>query len=642
MPKKIDPQLWETYFKHRDSMSSNEAARRSGINKTTAWRLENIPNYNSSGRAALEAWRARNPGSITDKQRLNTQAKRALNDFAYFRLRYFGRKSTPWQVYAANLVREAHEEAVATMERKFIVINCPPGSGKSTTFTHDLPLWLLCRDRATRVLIGSATENLAGTYTEQIMTTLERQSPPPLADHQRRRGAVEAQACLVEDFGRFKPENGRNWRSKSFRISQPGDVEATTKESSVTAFGRDSSYLGQRPDIALWDDLVTEETTGTQDARDKTLRKWQAEAENRVEPGGVLILIGQRIRADDLYRYCIDLEDDDDEETAEPRRKYTHILFKAHYDEHCKGDHGKDARPYDPADPDNSGCLLDPVGISWKFLRQIQRADAQYGTSTYRIVYQQEDGDPARALVKQIWVDGGEDRETGERYVGCWDDTRVAGVVPPLEGEVTSVLSVDSSPSKFWGIGWWLIHPVSKRRILVDLHRGKMRTPDALAFNPDSGMFTGLFEEWWRSSVEQGRPITRLIFEANDSEVFFLDGLELTRWRQARGVLVTRHKTNRNKWDPNYGLESLAPVYMHGQVRLPGDVPSGSRALAQQLVREATNWPQGTSDLLMEQWFVEANMANLAVEHNPLPAQRRPSWVGHLPDGRNLRLVGAR
>lgn len=643
MPKKISYDTWAKYFALRDSMDSGTAALRAGISRQSAWRLENIPGYGSpEARAAYAEFKERNPASVIDNGRLNVQAKRCLDDFAAFRLRYFGRKSTPWQVRTAEIIRDAYEQAQASMERKFIVLNCPPGAGKSTLVSHDIPIWLLCRDRALRILIGSATENLAGGYTEWIMTDLERSEPPPLSPRQKKFGALDAAGCLVDDYGRFKPDNGRNWRAKAFRVAQTGDVEAAGKEMSVTAFGRDSSYLGQRVDIALWDDLVNQETMGTQDAREKTLRKWQTEAEQRVEPGGVLFLIGQRLFADDLYNYCINLEDgDEDDEDAETTgRKYTHIVFKAHYDEHCRGDHGHGAKPYDPASPETSGCLLEPLRLGWKHLRGQIRADEQQGTSTYLISFQQEDGDPARALVKPLWVDGGEDPTTGERFIGCWDHDRIAGQVPKLDGQTVSVLSVDSSPTKFWAISWWIIHPSTKRRFLIDLHRAKMRTPDALSFNPDTGVFTGLFENWWTSAANQGHPISRLIFEANDSEVFFLDGLELTRWRQQRSVLVTRHKTNTNKWDPNYGIGSLGPVYMHGQVRLPGDIGSGSRARVNQLVREATNWPQtSTTDCLMSQWFVEANMLNIALEHKPIPAQPRPSWVRGLPE---LRLVANR
>ena len=47
----------------------------------------------------------------------------ALEDFAFFRRRYFGRKSTPWQERAAYELLRISE----TEDREFVVMNEPPG-----------------------------------------------------------------------------------------------------------------------------------------------------------------------------------------------------------------------------------------------------------------------------------------------------------------------------------------------------------------------------------------------------------------------------------------------------------------------------------------------------------------------------------
>jgi len=555
---------------------------------------------------------------------LSYEAERALTDFAYFRLRYFGRKSTPWQVYAANLVMGALAEAQVTMERKFFVINVPPSSGKSTLFTHDLVCWLVCRDRSVRVLIGSANETLATAYTEQVLTTFERSIPAPLEAAQARRGAVQALAALAEDYGVFKSDNGRNWRGRAFKVLQPDDQATTSKEATVAAFGRDSGYLGQRPDVSIWDDLVTEETSGSSMARERTLRKWQREAEQRVEPGGVLVLQGQRLFADDLYRYAIDLPaEDDDVDGKEDAKKYVHIVFKAHYEEHCKGDHEYTAMPYDPAKPEDSGCLLDPVGLSWKFLRQIMRDDEVSGTSTYNIVFQQGDGTSGTTLVDELWINGGEDPLTGEQFFGCWDTDRNAGEVPELEGAAFSVLSVDSSPTQFWANGWWVYEPATERRYLIDLRRAKMKVSDAIAYDKDTRTYSGLFEDWWQTSVEQKHPIKWLIFEAVAAERYFLDSNDLKDWANLRGVQVIRHDTHKNKQDPKYGVQSLGPLYRQGKIRLPGHIVSGSRVRIMPLVREVTRYPDSnTEDAIMMQWFLEMNLGNLvAAQQGPIRRQ---------------------
>jgi hypothetical protein len=644
--RQIPESEWAVYFKYRDSMSRKDACQRAGINKTTAWRAETQPDYNFLGRKHLEEWRKRNPGSITLQDGLSTQAKRALNDFAYFRLRYFGRKSTPWQVHAANQVLAALETAQETLDPQYIVINVSPGAGKSQLFGHDIPAWLICRDRSVTIFIGSASVDRAADQTEELLTTFERQAVPEVNRKQRLRGAVKPESFLVQDFGRFKPDNGRNWKINAFKVSQENNTASVGKEATVAAVGKDSNYLGLRPDIVVWDDLVNEETSGTAESRERTKRKYQREAEPRVELGGVMILQGQRQFPEDLYHDCINARGGD--ENDPDSRKYKHIVYKAHYEEHCRGDHGKDAQPYDPADPENSGCLLDPVGVSWHRLTEVRLADERDGTQNYRIVYQQEDGDPSMALVNPLWIEGGEDKKTGERFPGCWETgsttwSGVCGLVPKVQGEATSILSVDSSPSKFWACGWWLHHPQSERRFLVDLERRKMKVTDAVAYNKDTGVWSGLFEDWWWSAKRQGRPITWLIFEAVAAEKYFLDSPDLLDWARLRGVHVIKHDTHRNKTNPEYGMQILGPVYRLGRVRLPGDVASGSKGKVMQLVREVTRWPEAsTEDCAMMQWFVEHNLAKLAPKRVDIPAQRRPSWLSSLPDGRGLQLVASR
>lgn len=641
MPKLIDGKTWQHYFELRNTMGYREAALAAGINPSSAHRLENIPSYNSSGRPYLEAWRKSNPGPVRESGRLSRQAQRALDDFAYFRLRYFGRKSTPWQIHAADQVVEALKRAQETLDPQFVVINVAPGSGKSQMFGHDLVAWLICRDRSITVFIGSAAQDRAKDQTKELLTTFERTEPTRPNRKQKFRGAVDAEACLLADFGRFKPDNGRNWAEGAFTVAQENGESAVGKEATAAAVGRDTNYLGLRPDIVIWDDLVNEETSGTPESREKTKRKYQREAEPRVELGGVMILQGQRQFPDDLYRTCIDaLAGDEDDPTA---KKYTHIVYKAHYDEVCKGLHGKNDPAYDPAHPDAGGCLIDPRGVSWHRLQETKASDAREGKQDYRIVYQQENGDPTMALVNPLWIEGGEDPKTGERFIGCWDKDRPAGTAPKYGPDCISVVTIDSSPTKFWALQWWLVHPATGRRALVDMHRSRMKTYDVLSLNLDSGMFSGILEDWYWSSQRQGYPIQRLIFEANDSEVFFLDGVEIRAWQQQRRVLVTRHKTNTNKSDPNYGVQSVGPIYRHGLVRLPGDVASGSRAKLLPLITEVTNWPQAsTTDCLMAQWFLEFNMPNIARANNPLPNQPRPGVVKTLPRRPALTLASRR
>ena len=95
-------------------------ANRPGMEKKLDARSERIARFNDTL-----------PPPLFDKE-LSKEARRALDDFAYWRLRYLGRRSTPWQEIAAQQVIDW----VYSDQTELVVINCPPGSGKSTLFTR--------------------------------------------------------------------------------------------------------------------------------------------------------------------------------------------------------------------------------------------------------------------------------------------------------------------------------------------------------------------------------------------------------------------------------------------------------------------------------------------------------------------------
>ena len=88
------------------------------------------------------------------------EAKAAYDDITIFAKRYFGIILQPWQI-------EATERIMSLMDTEFeeyVVINAPPGSGKSTFFAKVLPAWSTVRNRALRGMIGSSTQRLAEWY----------------------------------------------------------------------------------------------------------------------------------------------------------------------------------------------------------------------------------------------------------------------------------------------------------------------------------------------------------------------------------------------------------------------------------------------------------------------------------------------
>lgn len=629
----VDSQRWMTYMLARkEGLSITAAADKANISRSVAMRANRGQMQTWQYRKAMEVFKQMHPKDVVPLEKLESPAARALSDFGYFRRRYLGRVTVPWVQHSARLVAEL----LATPHKEFIVVNQPPGVGKTTFWTVDLPLWLICRNRAVRIMIGSAAQDTAALNVQQIRRELEREQPYEAPDDMKRKGlAVDAEATLIGDFGNFRPPKGEAWTTTRLVVVQVDSLSKSNKEPTVSAFGMDSRFLGNRVDLAVWDDVVDQKSVSTPEKRESVSKWFGQYAETRIEPGGLLVLQGQRLHAEDLYHDRIGVQvgdyGSDDDPFAEPvgiRRKYRHVLFKAHYDEYCKGDHSpRTARPYDPDNP-GRGCLLDPRRLLFRNLMEVKDEDRRLFTVTY----QQEDADPASVLVPLEWVSGGVDPETKEEYLGCWDRDRVMGTMPRhLSPPWLSMVTADPSPSKFWSIQWWVFHPATEQRFLIDHARKTMGANDFLDLISGTSEYTGLLEDWWKHSKKIGAPISHVIVERNAAQRFLLQYDFVKNWQRTRAVRIVAHDTYSNKSDPQFGVQATLPQqYRFGRVRLPaGDTLSKGRSMA--LVNEVTRYPEvSTTDCVMAQWFAEFNFPRIrrGMERPDEPPKRSvPSWL---------------
>ena len=570
---------------------------------------------------------------VIPASRLSPRAKKALDDFDYFRRVYLGRVPSPWQVEAAYKIVQYLESP----EKEHLVLNCPPGAGKSTLF-HDVAVWMIVRNRGIRVLIGSNTEKLAKQYSRRIRETLERAYPlKPDPELVKKGMALNAEGCLATDYGRFKPTaSGSMWRAEEFIVEQLDIGGLDNKEPTVAAYGIDSEFIGHRADLCLYDDVATTENAKDSASRDKLIERWDSMAEARVDPGGLLVVIGQRLGSGDLYAHCLSkyTYDDLDEEydgsdttdvskrvEREPTKhqKYHHIVYKAYYEELDTGpaSRRKDA----PAWPE--GPLLDPFRLSWKDLSYIRHSNP----NKFRVVYQQEDIDLEESLIDRVHAVGGVGRD-GVEYPGCIDRGRRPGTIPQyLTPPIISVASVDPSAQNFWGVEWWLFQPETNLRYLIDLERPKMTAEELLGFDVASGKYSGIMEEWQIRSRELGHPITHWIIEINAAQRYLLAHDFVRRWQALHQVNVIPHTTSRNKLDETLGVEALLPpLWRSGSIRLPTMVENWkTMALVDEMCTWTKDKKRGT-DLVMAHWFAELHIPQLRPLKAP-PRQWRPSWL---------------
>lgn len=503
-------------------------------------------------------------------------------------------------------------------EKTYVDINVFPGSGKSTLFTHDIPVWLVCgggfedpkRGRALRALIGHESKRIAEHYVLRIRRLLEMTRP--FYDKEQ---ALQAELVLTEAFGRFRPlvSEGEEsiWAKNEFLVAQLGDVDLYEKEPTFQAASRQAGFLGERVDFYVWDDLATYKNSRNPDVAEETDHWFEDEAETRLEPGGLGLLVGQRLGPLDLHAKRLSKMWIDPEGVAHP--KYRHVVFPAHNDRTCDGDH----RQWDLAE---EGCLLDEYRLPWKELQKIVHEP------NFRTVYQQEDSDPEAVLVLPVWLDGGQD-PYGYDAPGCWDRERGFFEVPDTGAPPERLISyavVDPSASNWWAVEWWCLqpgdspHPRDWFRYLIYGRRAKLQAGGPggfLDWDNESQDHVGLMHDLQIRSHQIGIPIRVWILEANAAHRHLFQYDHFRRWkRRFPFVNVIAHQTQRNKNDPELGVEgTLRMAYRNGLKRLPRKPGTETLNYTKAKVGELTRYPNSeTDDTVLADWFGENNLETIA------------------------------
>jgi hypothetical protein len=168
-----------------------------------------------------------------------------------------------------------------------------------------------------------------------------------------------AEGILAEDFGWLRPEGASGhsvlWRVDRIVVPQFTGLDLFQKEPTVQIGSRDSDITGARVDLAVWDDLVNPRTH-----RDPTRSSWWSKtAERRIDQGGVLLLVGTRAGAGDLFDEVANKQYEN--ESGEIVKKYVSIAFPAHNESTCDAAAGGTHRQWAG---NNDGCLLDAKRVS--------------------------------------------------------------------------------------------------------------------------------------------------------------------------------------------------------------------------------------------------------------------------------------
>lgn len=523
-----------------------------------------------------DAW-FRSETSIIMERRRRGDPKTWDLGFEEFSERYLKHKLFNHQLQWIDLVegrrpRNLHPaQKYIAGDRDRIIINTPPGHAKSTTITMNYVTYKIVTDPTFRVVIVSKTETMAKKFLQGI----------------KRRLTNPYYRELIRDFAPAEgfEEGSEQWSQRMIYFSHQ---EGGEKDPTVEVLGIGQQIYGARADLIILDDVedlrnvnevekhfdwVTQEVH-TRDAR--------------------ILVVGTRVAAVDLYTMLPDPrnyagEDLYEEEDEEEDNLWTYLSQPALLD---ASDDGyttlwpKSNQPHarNPGERDADGLW---PKWDWARLKKLRRG---MSPRMWSLVYQQQDVHDD-AIFPQAAVLGSKNMLRGS---GPWTEFEapgnyesfynIAGLDPASAAGYTAivVLSVDKRTGK---------------RYLMDVRNAHM-TPER--------MRREIRDVTERFDINEWR------VERNSFQAFLTQDREINQYMAARGVRFTEHQTQGNKWDPAWGVASMAQLFRGWEdgwqlIELPGRQPKESvKTLIEQLVTWNPDIPKTQrTDTVMALWFAE-------------------------------------
>lgn len=372
---------------------------------------------------------------------------------------------------------------------------------------------------------------------------------------------------LIDDWGPFQGPGG-GWTADMFYVTGRQSAE---KDPSVEALGVGGQIYGSRYDRIICDDIADLENQKSQE-RVKDMQLWLTqEADSRVGRSGKLILVGTRVSAGDIYSFLQDLPG------------YKVIRYPVILDE-------------------ESGTTLWPDHFAME--DAVLKRDS-VTPEQWQLVYQNVDTPGIGASFTPDIIAAAHDTE---RCFGHYDPSwgLVAGLDP----------AGANAQSGFTALFLLGVDFKSGRRYLVDMVNVKQLKAPQLR----DQIFA------WADQY----PLRELRVEVNglQSQLVQYNEEILSRLTN-RGVRVTPHVTTKNnKWDPQFGVESMAPMFHNRQISLPA-MGIGDRTRLKALEEQLISFPMGrVSDLVMAFWFAELGVREMFQRQSvPLFDHRR-----HVPN----------
>lgn len=504
----------------------------------------------------------------------------------YLRQPLYAHQLRMWDLICGRAPRDLHPSMTYRPGRlSRLLINVPPDHAKTTSISINYVTWLIHRNPDIKVVIVSKTQAMAKKMLGAIKFRLTDASFRPM-------------------HVRFAPQGGWKDPDQSWTMSEiyvKGRGTSGEKDPTVSAIGMSGHIQGARTDIMILDDVVDRgNASAWEDQAD-----WLAQIVTsrlpddddeivRPDDPGKLIILGTRNAPIELYQK---LRDEFTDYDGNPVYSYLAQPAVLEY-----GERPEDWVTLWPSTIDGRGTSR----RKWNGPALAKRRGDVRSEALWALTFQQQDVAenatfPADAVTAAI-----SGRQVGlipEEGAGATRGDKgmrglyvVAGLDPATVGcTAMTVMGVDR---------------LNRRRHVLEVINKSAMSPHELRQAVKSLTLKYHIQEWR--------------VETNAFQRYLQQDEELKAWLANVGCTLKGHyTTGKNKWDPDYGVASLAALFLScvspddtGRLRrIPGggliELPSLHRAqsivdMVDQFVTWQPEQVRGVrTDIVMSMWFAE-------------------------------------
>lgn len=454
-----------------------------------------------------------------------------------------------------------------------VIMNFPPEHAKSTVWGVQYAAWRIAKDPNVRIAFISNGQNLTKKFLFELKEILDRPDLYP---------ELHAAFSPVGGWRSTDKAEGLAWRENMIYVR--GRTKRM-KDPTVEALSMGSRIYGTRFDVMILDDIEDENTASQYEAHGATIG--QTIYSRLDKKTGVLMLLGTRVAVMDIYRH---LRDNAKDEFDKPF--YTYF-----------------------AQPAVLSGYPGP-SVDWEVLwpeymppKAIAKAKASMpDPRRFDFVYQQDDI-ADNATFPSECVDGAVNQK------------RFHGVMTPgapghrREGNQGLYIVASWDPASSAGCNAMIVMGVDKAEG-VGAHRWVLDVWNKKGAVPRETIQR--LKDWTvKYKVNEWR------IEKNAVQSFITQLPEIRDFLSGHGSRLTEHQTDKNKWDPNMGVEgALVPLILpcaeqigdrlvpipdgHGPISFPAPRRNPHvKTLMEQLKRWEPENKKQVQDLVMALWFAE-------------------------------------